>query len=56
VAVALTTAAILFFLYIVLVVLVNGAVGAYLTSYWTVAFRRLQAESSQPSPAQAAPA
>jgi hypothetical protein len=55
--VALTTAAILFFLYIVLIVLVNGAVGAYLTSYWTVAFRRLQADpSQQPLPAQPSPA
>jgi hypothetical protein len=55
--VALTTTAILFFLYIVLIVLVNGAVGAYLTSYWTVAFQRLQADpSQQPLPAQPSPA
>lgn len=54
--VALGTAAILLLLYIALIVLVNGAVGAYLTAYWTIAFRRLDVDATRPNPAKPAPA
>jgi hypothetical protein len=41
---ALTAGAVLLLLYIVGVVLLNGAVGSFLTTYWTIAYRRLELE------------
>jgi hypothetical protein len=45
---ALTGGAVLLLLYIVVVVFLNGALGSFLTTYWTIAFRRLDLD---PSPA-----
>jgi hypothetical protein len=50
---ALSTGAVLLALYIVVVVFLNGSVGSFLTTYWTVAFRRLDLD---PSPAASQPA
>jgi hypothetical protein len=49
---ALTAGALLLLVYIVGVVLLNGAVGSFLTTYWTLAFRRLELD---PEPTGVAP-
>jgi len=46
----LTTGAIALVVYILAVVLISGAVGAYFSTYWTLAFRRLELD---PLPAAA---
>jgi hypothetical protein len=53
---ALSAGAVMLLLYIVAVVFLNGAVGSFLTTYWTVAFRRLDLDTSPavPSPAGSA--
>ena len=50
---ALTAGAVLLTLYIVAVVFLNGALGSFLTTYWTIAYRRLDLD---PSPAVVQPA
>jgi hypothetical protein len=52
---ALTAGAVLLFVYIVAVVFLNGAVGSFLTTYWTVAFRRLDLDPSPAVPQPAVP-
>jgi cation transporter-like permease len=54
VSATLTVGAILFFLYIVLSVFLNGAVGSFLTSYWTLAYRRLDLDPTPAGPPQPA--
>jgi hypothetical protein len=46
---ALSVGAVLALLYIIGVVMLNGAVGSFLTTYWTLAFRRLELD---PGPVQ----
>jgi hypothetical protein len=43
---ALSTGAVLLALYVVVVVFFNGALGSFLTTYWTLAFRRLDLDPS----------
>jgi hypothetical protein len=54
VAALLTVAVFLLFLYTVASILAGGAVGSYLTTYWTLAFRRLELDIP-PAPVQAYP-
>lgn len=51
---ALSTGAVLLTLYVVVVVLFNGAVGSFLTTYWTVAYRRLHLDPLPATPQPAA--
>ncbi|MBJ7598949.1 hypothetical protein [Candidatus Nephthysia bennettiae] len=50
---ALSPGAVMLLFYVVAVVFLNGAVGSFLTTYWTVAFRRLDQEPKAAVPAPA---
>jgi len=52
---ALTIGAVLLALYLVGVVAVGGAVGSFMTTYWTLAFRRLDLDPVPFAPVQQAP-
>jgi len=50
----LTVGVVLFVLYVIVSILVGGAAGSYLSTYWTLAFRRLEVDAP-PAPTRAYP-
>jgi hypothetical protein len=53
---ALSAGTVLLFLFTIVSILASGAVGSYLSAYWTLAFRRFEIDVPPPTPPAPAPA